>query len=67
MFTHFDIAQGHLNGKSVTSKYFQVIGNIHDIKSYSNTDNSLSLFIRQTLMFFQSDPLIGVQHLMHGG
>lgn len=46
MFTHFDFGQGNLNGKSVTSKYFQVIGNIHDIKSYSNTDNSLSLKVQ---------------------
>jgi len=41
--THFDLVQGNLNGRCATGRYFQVVGNIHDIESYFSTDNPLSL------------------------
>jgi hypothetical protein len=31
------------NGRCATGKYFQVIGNIHDIESYLGIDNTASL------------------------
>merc|ERR1712186_187380 len=31
------------NGRCATGRYFQVIGNIHDIESYFGIDNALSL------------------------
>jgi photosystem I P700 chlorophyll a apoprotein A2 len=34
------------NGRSATNRYFQVIGNIHDIESYFPIDNRLSLNVQ---------------------
>jgi photosystem I P700 chlorophyll a apoprotein A2 len=49
---------GHLEGRCATNRYFQLLGNIHDIESYFGVDNVLGLYVHIFLCHWGHNAII---------